>query len=155
MLPRLSGEDPIKFFDQDSFLNDMSNVNWLDVYLSQDLDLAVSIFEEKFKEVLDRHAKWVIFLKRKHFTPWITEDTLNLIKLRDLSKKEAVQIVREGGDAAVAWSNFKKLRNKVNNRTKYEERQFKSSQITDNLNSMSKVWTVAKQDMQWKRYAWL
>ena len=138
-----------KKFNTEKFLTEISSIDWIDVYLSRDLDQAVEAFVSKFREVLNNNAEWIIFQERKSHAPWITEDTLNLMKMRDSSKKEAVQLARQGRDSTEAWEKFKKLRNKVNNRTKYEERNFKASQIENSLDSMSKVWKLSKQYMNW------
>ena len=37
-------------------------------------------------------------------------------------KNEEVNIARDGGYATEAWSEFKRVRNKVNNRRKFEEK---------------------------------
>ena len=54
-----------------------------------------------------------------------------MIASRDQLKKLAEDHV-EGGDtlaAAEAWRNFKKARNTVNNRKKFEEHHFKSEKL--------------------------
>ena len=40
--------------------------------------------------------------------------------------------------------------NKQNNRRKYEERNFKTSQLLNNADSSSATWRVAKSFMNWK-----
>ena len=45
-----------------------------------DLDMAVYIFTEKFKFVLNHHAPWIIFQLRKNYSPWLTKETKDLMK---------------------------------------------------------------------------
>ena len=137
-----------KFVAQD-FLADMRQVDWNDVYSCRDLDLATDIFTRKFRDVLNKHAPWIVYQQRKHFAPWLTEDTLKLMKERDNLKAEAVKLVLEGQNASEAWKKFKLIRNKVNNRRKYEENNFKSKKLQENLDSPTTTWKVAKSFMNW------
>ena len=50
----------------------------------------------------------------------------------------------------VAWGDFKKLRNKVNNNKKRDEKNYKFNKISEALESPSKVWSTAKNFMGWK-----
>ena len=49
-----------------------------------------------------------------------------------------------------AWSQYKSFRNKINNRKKTEETNYKASKITENLDSATKTWKTAKMLMDWK-----
>ena len=49
-----------KSFVADDFLAELSNVDWTEVFLSQDVDMAVDIFTRKFRDVLNNHAPWII-----------------------------------------------------------------------------------------------
>ena len=62
-----------KKFDSKKFVDDLQKVDWTDVLTCIDIDLAAEILTSKFKEVLDNHAPWIVFQKRKQFTPWLTE----------------------------------------------------------------------------------
>ena len=52
-------------------------------------------------------------------------------------------------DSTAAWTEFKLLRNKINNILKYEERDYKRKQIFDSLGIPSKSWSLAKSYMNW------
>ena len=65
------------------FLTDLVSVDWSAVYTAVDIDIATEIFTDKFKFVLNQHAPWIVFLQRKNFSPWLTEETKNLMKDRD------------------------------------------------------------------------
>ena len=74
------------------------------------------------------------------------------MKARDDLKKSAENYALAGDSeaAAVAWKEYKKLRNKLNNRKKFEENHFKSEKISQNLDSPSKTWQTAKAFMDWE-----
>ena len=102
------------------------------------------------------HAPWIIFQQRKWFVPWLTEETKKLMVQRDKYKQEAKDLaLREMGkevseDQRLAWSNLKNLRNKINNRKKNEEKNFKSEKISEDLDFPDKVWKTAKSFMGWR-----
>ena len=52
--------------------------------------------------------------------------------------------------AKLAWSNFKKLRDSINNRKKFEERNFKAQKVGQNLDSPANIWRTAKGFMDWE-----
>ena len=141
-----------KNFDQEKFLADLRSIDWTGVYSSQDVDIAVGVFTRLFTQALNQHAPWVIYQQRKRYAPWVTEATKNLMKNRDNLKKKAEDFALAGDDdaAAQAWKEYKKLRNKLNNRKKFEEKLFKSEKITQNLDSPSKTWETAKAFMEWE-----
>ena len=78
------------------------------------------------------------------------------MKQRDMLKQRAKDLaMRDHGDVVsaeqqVAWAEYKKLRNKINNTKKNEENKFKADKISSDLDSPSKVWATAKSFMGWK-----
>ena len=142
-----------KKFVADDFLSELRKVDWGDVYQCVDLDIAADTFTRKFRDVLNRHAPWIIYQQRKKYAPWVTEETLKLMKTRDASKQQAVNLAQSGEDASEAWSTFRMLRNQVNNRRKYEERNFKADKIKKSLHSPSDTWNTAKSFMNWESNA--
>ena len=49
-----------------------------------------------------------------------------------------------------AWSEFKQLRNKINNAKKNEEHKYKKNKISESLNNPAATWSTAKSFMNWK-----
>ena len=109
-----------KNFVQEDFLQELGKVDWTEVYHCQDVDSAAATFTRKFVDVLNSHAPWIVYQQRKHYCPWLTEQTEQMINSRDEHKKEAEHLASAGDSEAAseAWNQFKKLRNKVNNRKK-------------------------------------
>ena len=118
--------------------------------------MATELFTKKLRYVLNVHAPWVMFQQRKSFCPWLTEETKQLMNQRDQLKQRAKDLaMRDRGYAVTeeqqsAWAEFKKLRNKINNTKKTEEKKFKSKKISGDLDSPSRVWATAKYFMGWK-----
>ena len=59
------------------------------VYTSVDVEEAASRLTEKLVEVLNKHAPWIIFQQRKNFSPWITGETLKLMKQWDKLRRRS------------------------------------------------------------------
>ena len=110
-----------KNFDQEKFLSGLKSVDWTEVYSCQDVDFAALTFIRLFTQVLNQQAPWTIYQQRKRYAPWVTEATKNLMKARDDLKKSAENFALAGDSlsAAIAWKDYKKLRNKLNNRKKF------------------------------------
>ena len=122
-----------KNFDSEEYLQDLSKVNWSDVLVCPELDLATEIFTSKLKSVLDVHAPWVKFQKRKLFCPWLTKETKQMMQQRDKLKQRAKDLALRDSNLNVqvseeqqeAWKEFKDLRNKVNNTKKNNDHNFR------------------------------
>ena len=138
-----------KNFILNDFLDHLSKIDWTPVYVSQDIDQAVEIFTSLFSEILNIHAPFITYQQRKHFSPWVTKETIGLMKTRDQAKAEALNLAKQGNDSSGAWLKFKTLRNKINNRLKFEEISYKRNNINACLGDPAKVWSTAKSYMNW------
>ena len=103
-----------KWFEKEQFLSDLSEIDWSDVLACPDLDYATELFTRKFKFVLDQHAPWILYQERKNYKPWITKETLDLMKERDYWKGFATKLSLSNNDQASieeqnAWVKFKKF----------------------------------------------
>ena len=139
-----------KDFNSTDFLSGLRKVDRSSVYLCQDVDLAVVVFTNMFKQILDLHAPWVRFQQRKRFSPWVSIETAELIKKRDEAKAHASAQAKLGQRESEAWKNYKNLRNKINNKLKYEENEYKKKIMQKSLESPSDCWKNAKKFMNWK-----
>ena len=99
----------------------------------------------KIVDILNIHAPWVVFQKRKYYAPWITKETKELIKSRDNWKRISEENTKIGNvqAAAEACSKFKQIRNKVNNRKKVEEVRFKSEKLSSTKDSPAQTKRVS------------
>ena len=101
-----------KKFNRQAFLSDVENIDWSDVLGCEDVDLATECFTRKFRYVLNVHAPWVRVQQRKTFSPWITEQTKELIKQRDIWKQRAKDLAKlsliSSPEQVHAWGEYKK-----------------------------------------------
>ena len=134
--------------DTKKFQSDVSNTDWSEVYACDDVDQATECFTRKFRFILNEHAPWVRVQQRKTFSPWVSTETKELMKQRDLCKQRAKDLAVSSPVACQAqidaWSEFKQLRNQINNRKKYEEQHFKSEKMAEVAESPDLVWKSAK-----------
>ena len=141
-----------KNFNTDLFIKDLRKVDWRDILACGDIEHAVELFTQKFKFILDIHAPWVVYQQRKHFNPWLTSTTIELMKERDRAKKDAINARNDFRvNAPEKWTLFKTLRNKVNNRRKYEEKTYKLEKIKESLGCSSNMWKTSKRFMEWTK----
>ena len=141
-----------KNFNEADFIRDVASIDFSDVYMCRDVDDAASILTKKLVEKLNFHAPWIIFQERKHFAPWISADTLKMMDERDKIKFKAKSLNKTSVDQNeqyLLWENYKKIRNKVSNRLRCEEINFKKLKFTECCGSSSKSWNVAKRFMNW------
>ena len=138
-----------KNFDKNAFLDDVSRVDWYDVYCCQDVNDAVETFTKKFKYVLNCHAPWIRVQQRKQFTPWLTEETKRLMCERDKWKRVASSTA-VGPTQVDAWNKYKRYRNRVNNRKKNEEQLYKTEKLASVADCPNTLWKSAKTFMGWK-----
>ena len=136
-------------FNTEKYVNDLSQIDFTDVLSCPDIDIAVELLTGKIKSVLEEHAPWVGFQKRKKFAPWLTASTLELMKERDLLKAKASDHAAKGFDSTELWNKYKQIRNSINNRRKFEEKKYKAELISQNLSSSADTWKVAKNLMEW------
>ena len=91
-----------KSFNVQSFLTDIntSNINEI-VVKEKDVNKAAQIFERKFKEVLDKHAKIKVFQQRKNYLPYLSEETKQTMAdkkavMSEACKKNDKELLKEG-----------------------------------------------------------
>ena len=77
------------------------------------------------------------------------------MNLRDVCKQKAKDLALVSQSACPAqiraWNEYKTLRNQVNNRKKYEEREFKTAKMGEVADNPDLVWKSAKSFMGWKK----
>ena len=143
-----------KNFENLAFLSDIGSIDWSEVYGSNDLDEATDSFTRKFRYALNVHAPWARIQQRKSFCPWITAETKDLMKQRDIWKQRAKDLAALSDivsqEQIHAWDQYKLYRNRINNRKKTEENSYKSEKISEVADRPDLVWRSAKNFMGWK-----
>ena len=122
-------------FSEDAFKNDMAVAPWGNVLAvnEYEVDDQVTIIENIFNEIIEKHAPLKTFTIKQAPSPWMTPSIKNLMNLRDREKSK-FNITKR----SETWNNFVVLRNKVN----HAIRKSKKKTFNDEINS--KI-TFAKQ----------
>ena len=144
-----------KNFKKEDFLADLEQVDWSDLYTCRDVDLSVELFTRKFRNILNIHAPWIIFQHRKNFLPWLTQETKELMRLRDEWKQKTKDLaVATPGviseEQKNAWDLFKFYRNKVNNNKNQDKIVYKRNKFEEVKDNPDSVWKCTKTFMNWK-----
>ena len=122
-----------------SFLTDiqMCSINEA-VTACNNLNDAATVFQELFCHVLDRHAPRKIFQTRKHYVPFLSEETKLLIDERDALKEEATK----HGDEELL-KEYKKLRNTVRHQLIKDKQSYYKNKFHDDQMTVKNVWKLA------------
>ena len=102
--PKIIKKRVFKNFNPQLFIDAVSNTSWLDVYLCDDLDIAVNMVTNKLNLILDEMAPEKMIQVRTHYAPWMSKETKEKIRERNLAQKKAseTQIMED-------WEYYKKF----------------------------------------------
>ena len=123
----------------------VQNLSWLDIYLCADVDDAVELLSRKLTGILDEMAPMKTFQVRTCYSPWLSKETVRLMKVRDELQKLASE-TRDRDD----WNRYKHMRNRINNRLKYEESHWQKVRLDECGNNSAKTWKNVKGILNWK-----
>ena len=143
--PRYVRKRSYKNFDPNLFLVAVQQINWLDLYLSTDVNQAVQILSDKITFILDVMASIRTIQVRTNYAPWLSKETIRLMKERDNLQRIAAESKRRED-----WVQFKSLRNRINNRLKFEERSWQKTKIEQCGEDSKSVWKNVKGILNWK-----
>ena len=114
-----------KHFKLEEFLSDVHERNINDeITAIDDIDEAALKFQEIFGSILDKHAPVKVFQIRKHYVPYLSEETKLLMEERDCLKNEATVKKDE-----ILLEEFKKKRNEVKVRCKIDQKELHQKRV--------------------------
>ena len=74
----------LKYFNKTEFRREIRKLSWWDIYTSTDVNVAVESLTSKINSVLDKMAPIKIFQNRQNYAPWLSKESKDLIKERDI-----------------------------------------------------------------------
>ena len=92
-----------KYFKPSEFIEAVKQISWLELYLCEDVDIAVKLPANKLTFIVDTMAPMRTVQVRKKYAPWLSSTTIDLIKERDKAQKKAA-----ASNNSEDWKNFKK-----------------------------------------------
>ena len=144
-IPRYVKKRSFKNFSSFDFCEEMSKVSWFDIYQCEDIDTAVQLFTDRFIRVLDNHAPMKIFQNRTNYSPWLSVDTKELIRQRNVAQSHAA-LTNNSKD----WKTFRNLRNQVTSKLRVEKLNWQTKKINDSSKNPSQQWQMALRWLNWK-----
>ena len=142
--PKLIKKRSFKNFDPTTFTEAVKKISWLEVYLCEDLDTAVTLLENKINHILDEMAPVKVIQVRSSYAPWMSAETKARVKERNLAQEKASETQNEED-----WKNYKKLRNVINNSLKVEKKNWQENKLNSFGNDTSSVWKNVKNWLGW------
>ena len=133
-----------KDFDPKLFLDAVSNMSWLDVYLCEDLESAVNMVSTKLNLILDEMAPVKVVQVRTHYAPWVSKEMKQKIKTRNDAQKKAAETQSEED-----WQTYRKLRNYITNNLKNEKKNWQEQKIKTFGGDTSSIWKNIKTWLGW------
>ena len=89
-------------FNIETFLGDINSSDINEAVVAEsDIDAAAEVFERKFREIIDYHAKIKTFQQRRHYLPFLSENTKQtMIERRivrlEAKKRDDPELLKEG-----------------------------------------------------------
>uniref|UniRef100_A0A3P9K1B3 Reverse transcriptase domain-containing protein n=1 Tax=Oryzias latipes TaxID=8090 RepID=A0A3P9K1B3_ORYLA len=129
----------LKLFNQQAYHHDLSAVNWKNIDLLPDVELAWTFFETSFMQIVNKHAPLRRHRVKGRENPWFSPELADTMHERNM----AWACARKTG-ASNDWSVFRQLRNKCSSLIKKAKSEYYLSVTTENLNNPQKFWKVIK-----------
>ena len=99
-------------------------ISWWPVYACTDVDEAVKIFTEKVTSILHQFAPIKTIQVRTNYAPWISRDTLDLMKERNMAQQRASM-----SNLHEDWEFYRQLRNHVTRILKNEKSEWRAQKL--------------------------
>ncbi|CAH2092304.1 unnamed protein product [Euphydryas editha] len=131
--PTITMRRSFKNFDNDSFLEDLNNIDWGTIQSAPNMDDKLNVFNSLLTELFDKHAP-LRPVKLKHLpAPWLTQDIKSLMLKRNAAKSKFKLIPSENNH-----NKYKKLRNLCSRACRDAQSNFIDNSIKNN--SPARIW---------------
>ena len=133
--------------DLDRYRMKIKNIDWKELFESQDINIVNDIFVKKVGEILDEEAPFQNVQHRNFFLDWLTPELKTQMTLRD-SKRE---VARRSGDAA-SWMEYRKERNNCtknlhNTRNNHYKEVFEKLEKSHDVKN---IYNMARRILHWE-----
>ena len=126
-------------YEPEEMKEDFRNVNWEQVYNTNDVNEALTCFNRTVKAIFDRHAPQIVKRVKGKPCPWMNSDTRKMMTSRDRMLRKARRTKKEEH-----WNLYKKLRNQCNNKMKYAKSSFHKETLEENSKKPRRFWNTIK-----------
>ena len=108
-----------KDFNEKRCVDKFKNMDWSDILSEGNVDVANSLFEEIFLSIIESEAPMRTIQVRSHYARWLSVQTKDLIKQRDLAWMTARQ---SGLDSD--WQEYRHVRNCATNHQRKDKASY-------------------------------
>ena len=127
----------LKNFNEDEFLRDLRMNEWNRVSILNNPNEMWNSWKHLLMSVIDKHAPLKAKRIRNNRSPWITNELVGEIHIRDFLKKKATST-----NDPLIWKEFKDARNRVNNSIMKAKRKYFSEKLDASKYDTSKTWRL-------------
>ena len=106
-------------FVESVFKNELRQTDWSEVFLQSEVNAAYGIMEEKILKTLNKMAPIRKSQIRNKTTPWVSNESKNLITSRNIARQRAVASQRQDD-----WNNYREIRNKCGAQVRKDRKIF-------------------------------
>jgi len=89
----------LKNFNEQAYHHDLSLINWGQLGLLPDVELAWTLFKENFEKIVNKHAPWTKHRVKGRENPWFSPELSDIIHQQNVAWAKA-----RNGDSATDWS---------------------------------------------------
>ena len=129
-----------KNFNQAQFCEAVKKISWFDLCMCQDPSQAAELLTSKLTVILDQMAPIKTFQIRSKYAPWMSLNTKQLLKERNLAQENAAQTQHPED-----WLAYKNLRNTETTKMRQEKKLWEEHK----LNDPSTLWSSVKSWLSW------
>ncbi len=116
---------------------DFRNVNWEQVYNTNDVNEALTHFNGTVKDIFDRRAPQIVKKVKGKPCPWMNSDIRKMMTSRDRMLRNARKTKKEEH-----WNLYKKLKNQCNNKIRYAKSSFHKETLEENSTNRKRFWNI-------------
>ena len=126
-------------YSKETFVNNLSDINWMQMEMCENVDEAWALFKLHFLSVLDVLAPLKEVRIKQRTKPWINSEILDLIRNRDnsLTKFRRSKIEHD-------YNQYLLFRNQVNYKKAEAKADYFVNVVNDNKNQPKKLWQALK-----------
>ncbi len=135
-----------KNFNEESFLNDLFDVPWINVKKCDNVDDALHVWQCMFNDVVNKHIPKKTKRVRSAPSPWLNNIIIKQMSRRDYLHRKAVR-----SNSVSDWSAYKLCRNKVTGMMRESKKRYFEKSIDDCTGDSGKLWKTLNTILPKKR----
>lgn len=129
----------MKHFSEQGFLHDLKNLEWEQINLIPDLEIAWELFYASFSALVYKHAPLKRYRVKGRNNAWFSPLLSNMLHERNLAWAKARKT-----DLNSDWLDFRRLRNACTVAVRKAKAEHFLMQTSKNLNNSSTFWKTVK-----------